>query len=600
MFDYKDFLASLTSLPGVYRMINAAGEVIYVGKAKNLKKRVSSYFHKNGLSPRIRLMVSQIARIEVTVTRSESEALLLENNLIKALDPRFNILFRDDKSYPYVMLSGHKFPRLAYHRGSTDKHNQYFGPFPNATAVRESMQLLQKVFRLRTCEDTVFANRSRPCILHQIHRCTAPCVGKISAEDYQQDVRNAQLFLEGKKIQVLDGLKSRMEKAAEQQQFEVAAIFRDQIFALAKIQERQFVSSDKNQDADVVACVEEDGVLCVTLTMIRGGQHLGDKSFFPKNAETGDTASALEAFLAQHYLNISSVPPLIIVNEASDVKPLEELLSEHAGRKVRIQTRPVGEKRVWLNMAEENARLKVRQRNALHASQEARLHALQEALDLPETVQRIECFDISHTMGEATIASCVVYDDFKMQNGQYRRYNISGITPGDDFAAMRDALTRRYRKVAEGEGVKPDLILIDGGKGQLRQAVEVMDELGITDIFLVGVAKGVERKPGLEQLIFPEQKNPLQLPKDHTGLHLIQQIRDEAHRFAITGHRAKRAKARMHSSLEDIGGIGAKRRQKLLQTFGGLRGVVAASIDDLAKVEGISRALAEKIYQQLH
>lgn len=600
MFDYKDFLASLTSLPGVYRMINAAGEVIYVGKAKNLKKRVSSYFHKNGLSPRIRLMVSQIARIEVTVTRSESEALLLENNLIKALDPRFNILFRDDKSYPYVMLSGHEFPRLAYHRGSTDKHNQYFGPFPNATAVRESMQLLQKVFRLRTCEDTVFANRSRPCILHQIHRCTAPCVGKISAEEYQEDVRNAQLFLEGKKIQVLDGLKGRMEKAAEQQQFEVAAIFRDQIFALAKIQERQFVSSDKNQDADVVACVEEDGVLCVTLTMIRGGQHLGDKSFFPKNAETGDTASALEAFLAQHYLNISSVPPLIIVNEASDVKPLEELLSEHAGRKVRIQTRPVGEKRVWLNMAEENARLKVRQRNALHASQEARLHALQEALDLPETVQRIECFDISHTMGEATIASCVVYDDFKMQNGQYRRYNISGITPGDDFAAMRDALTRRYRKVAEGEGVKPDLVLIDGGKGQLRQAVEVMDELGITDIYLVGVAKGVERKPGLEQLIFPDQKNPLQLPKDHTGLHLIQQIRDEAHRFAITGHRAKRAKARMHSSLEDIGGIGAKRRQKLLQTFGGLRGVVAASIDDLAKVEGISRALAEKIYQQLH
>jgi excinuclease ABC subunit C len=600
MFDYKDFLASLTSLPGVYRMINATGEVIYVGKAKSLKKRVSSYFHKNGLSPRIRLMVSQIARIEVTVTRSESEALLLENNLIKALDPRFNILFRDDKSYPYVMLSGHEFPRLAYHRGSTDKHNQYFGPFPNATAVRESMQLLQKVFRLRTCEDTVFANRSRPCILHQIHRCTAPCVGKISAEEYQEDVRNAQLFLEGKKIQVLDGLKNRMEKAAEQQQFEVAAIFRDQIFALAKIQERQFVSSDKNQDADVVACVEEDGVLCVTLTMIRGGQHLGDKSFFPKNAETGDTASALEAFLAQHYLNISSVPPLIIVNEASDVKPLEELLSEHAGRKVRIQTRPVGEKRVWLNMAEENARLKVRQRNALHASQEARLHALQEALDLPETVKRIECFDISHTMGEATIASCVVYDDFKMQNGQYRRYNITGITPGDDFAAMRDALTRRYRKVAEGEGVKPDLILIDGGKGQLRQAVEVMDELGITDIYLVGVAKGVERKPGLEQLIFPEQKNPLQLPKDHTGLHLIQQIRDEAHRFAITGHRAKRAKARMHSSLEDIGGIGAKRRQKLLQTFGGLRGVVAASIDDLAKVEGISRALAEKIYQQLH
>ena len=599
MFDSKNFLANLTSLPGVYRMLNEAGEVMYVGKARDLKKRVSSYFQKSDQSPRIRLMIKQIAKVETTVTRSESEALILENNLIKALAPRYNILFRDDKSYPYVMLSGHQFPRLGFHRGALDKKNHYFGPFPNTWAVRESIQLLQKVFRIRTCEDSVFSNRSRPCLLHQIKRCTAPCVGLISPADYQNDIKNARLFLEGRATEITDELTQKMHRASEEMHYEEAAVYRDQIQSLGKIREKQFVSSENDQDADVVACLVEHGMICVNLVMIRGGRHLGDKSFFPQNAEDYDATAAMEAFLAQHYLN-RPVPPQIIVSEAIDTEALNALLTAQAGRKVQIKTNPSGERRVWLTMALENGRLALEQKVNQQATQEARLEAFQNALDLPSTVQRIECFDISHTMGEATVASCVVYDRYAMQNGEYRRYNITGITPGDDFAAMRDVLSRRYQKIAAGEGKMPDLILVDGGKGQISSAVEVLAEVGLSDIYLVGVAKGEARKPGLEQLIFPDREKPLQLPKDHIGLHLIQQIRDEAHRFAISGHRAKRGKARTSSTLEQIAGVGAKRRQGLLARFGGLKGVQSASVDDLAQVEGISRTLAEKIYQELH
>ncbi len=599
MFDSKAFLKNLSNLPGVYRMLGADGEVLYVGKARDLKKRVSSYFQKGDLSPRIRLMLSQIKQIETTVTRSESEALLLENNLIKALSPRYNILFRDDKSYPYVMLSGHRFPRLGFYRGALDKKNRYFGPFPNAWAVRESIQLLQKVFRVRTCEDSVFNNRSRPCLLHQIKRCTAPCVGLVSADDYQNDVKNAALFLEGKESEVLRTLSGKMQAAAARMQYEQAALYRDQIQSLSKIRETQFVSSGSRLDADVVACVSDGGVVCVNLVMIRGGRHLGDKSFFPQNADDGDAAAALEAFLSQHYLN-RAAPGLIIVSEPVVGEELEVLLGEQAGHRVRINAHPSGERRVWLQMALENARLAVAQRLNQQVAQEARLQSLQEALGLPATVRRIECFDVSHTMGEATVASCVVYDHGAMQNGEYRRYNVTGVTPGDDYGAMRQVLSRRYGKIASEEGKMPDLILIDGGKGQLGVAMEVLTDLGLADVYLAGVAKGEERRPGLEQLVFPDRENPLQLPKDHSGLHLIQQIRDEAHRFAITGHRAKRGKARTSSSLEQIGGVGAKRRQKLLVRFGGLRGVQSASIDELSQVEGISRKLAEKIYQELH
>lgn len=600
-FDPKELCSTLPSQPGVYRMLNSAGQVIYVGKAIDLRKRVSSYFQKNGLAPRTRLMVSQVAGIETTVTRSEAEALLLENNLIKSLAPRYNILFRDDKSYPYVILSGHRFPRLGFYRGPLDKKHHYFGPFPNAGMVRESIQLLQKVFRLRTCEDTVFSNRARPCLLYQIRRCSGPCVDLISEAAYGEDARNAELFLDGRQTEVLKGITTRMKEAADAQEYEQAALFRDQIQSLRKISEKQFVDSGKALDADVVACVAENnggGRICVNLTMIRGGRHLGDKSFFPQNAEGYDAPEVVEAFLAQHYLN-RSTPRLIIVGEKIRRETLQALLVEQSGGRVVINTNPIGNKRVWLNMATENARLALEQMLSRQASQEERLHALQQALDI-SGLNRIECFDISHTLGEATVASCVVYENFSMRNSEYRRYNIQGIVPGDDYAAMRNVLCRRYQKIAEGEGLLPDLILIDGGRGQVNTAKEVLIELGLNDANVLGVAKGEERKPGLEQLIFPGVEKPLQLGKDHPGLHLIQQIRDEAHRFAIYGHRAKLGKARTRSSLEEIGGIGTKRRQSLLARFGGLKGVQKASIEELQQVDGISQALAEKIYRELH
>jgi excinuclease ABC subunit C len=599
-FDPKPILASLPNLPGVYRYLSAKGDVLYVGKAIDLKRRVSSYFQKNDQSPRIRLMLSQVADIQTTVVRSEAEALILENNLIKALAPRYNILFRDDKSYPYLVLSGHAYPRLAYYRGALDKQNQYFGPFPNGYAVRESIQLLQKVFKLRTCEDSVFEHRARPCLLYQIKRCSGPCTEEISTEQYRADVHNAVQFLQGKAHDLLADLDEKMRAAAGAWQFEEAAAYRDQIQALAKVQEKQFVSSNASEtDADIVACAVENGLVCVNLVMIRGGRHVGDKSLFPAHGEDYDAQTALEAFLAQHYLD-RTIPPVIVCNSGSDNTTLVELLSAQAGRKIAIVSNPIAERRVWLEMALKNARLAIAQRLSLESTQLGRIEALQEALGLPDTAQRIECFDISHTMGEATVASCVVYDRLGMQPKEYRHYNITGITPGDDYAAMRQVLTRRYGKIAQGDGVAPDVILIDGGKGQIGVAVEVIEEVGLQDALLVGVAKGETRKPGLEQLVVPSRQQTLQLPRDSAALHLIQTIRDEAHRFAITGHRARRGKARVSSSLEEIEGIGAKRRQKLLTRFGGLQGVKAASVDELCQVDGINRALAEKIYQALH
>jgi excinuclease ABC subunit C len=599
MFDPKPILKNLPNLPGVYRMINVVDEVIYVGKAKDIKKRVSSYFNKNLASPRTRMMVSNIVKIETTVTRSEAEALLLENNLIKGLMPRYNVLFRDDKSYPYITLTGDKFSRLAFHRGAQRKGNRYFGPFPNSVAVRESIQLLQKVFKLRTCENTVFANRSRPCLQYQIERCTAPCVDYISAEDYAHDVNHAALFLEGKTNEVMNALGDKMNTAAANQEYEMAVVFRDRMQALRQVQAKQFVSDFSVSDADVIACANIQGQHCINLVMIRGGRHLGDKSFMPKNAQDADLVETVEAFLTQHYV-AQNTPPMIVCGVEVDTKTFEQAFSEQSERKIKIITNAIGDKRVWLKMAQTNAELALTQKQAAASNQEARLTALREALNLPESTERIECFDISHTMGEATVGSCVVFDKGNLQNSEYRRYNVTGITPGDDYAAMRDVLTRRYKKVAAGEGVRPDLVFIDGGKGQLGIAIEVMQEVGLEDILLIGIAKGEERRPGLETMIFSDTGEMLNLEKDNQGLHLLQQIRDEAHRFAITGHRAKRAKARITSSLEDIEGVGAKRRKALLMRFGGLDGVKSASMDELALVEGISQLLAEKIYEQLH
>lgn len=599
MFDPKPILKNLPNLPGVYRMKNAEGAVIYVGKAKDIKKRVSSYFNKNIPSPRTRMMVSQIEDIETTVTRTEAEALLLESNLIKNMMPRYNVLFRDDKSYPYIALTGDAYPRLAFHRGAQRKNAQYFGPFPSSTAVRESIQLLQKVFKLRTCENSVFSNRTRPCLQYQIERCTAPCVDYISVEDYQHDVQHAAMFLQGKANEVLNTLGEKMNRAAQTQAYESAAVFRDRIQALRQVQAKQFVSDFSVSDADVVACASLHGQHCINLVMIRGGRHIGDKSFFPKNSQDATLIETVEAFLTQHYI-AQNTPPLIVCGVDIDAKGFAAIFSEQADRKIRIINNAIGDKRIWLKMAQTNAELALSQRAASSANQAAKLVVLREALHLAETVERIECFDISHTMGEATVGSCVVFDKGDMQNSEYRRYNVKGITPGDDYAAMRDVLTRRYKKVAAGEGVRPDLVFIDGGKGQLGVAVEVMHEVGLDDILLIGIAKGEERKPGLETMIFSDTGEMLNLEQDNKGLHLLQQIRDEAHRFAITGHRAKRAKARITSTLEDIEGVGAKRRKALLTRFGGLDGVKNASIDELIQVDGISPGLAEKIYAQFH
>ncbi|MBU3616849.1 excinuclease ABC subunit UvrC [Polynucleobacter sp. JS-Polo-80-F4] len=621
----------LPGLPGVYRFFDEAGHILYVGKARNLKKRVSSYFQRTQLSPRIELMVGKIARYETTVTRTETEALILENNLIKELAPPFNILFRDDKSYPYVMLTGHQFPRLSSYRGKVDKRNHYFGPFPNSWAVRNSVQILQKVFRLRTCEDSVFKNRSRPCLLHQIHRCSAPCVGRLSVEQYGQDVAQATRFLKGDHSQVLSELEREMHKHSEAMEFEMAAVLRDRIADLSSVLQQQSMDTvaEGEGDVDVIAVEQMEGMVCVNLAMIRGGRHLGDRAYFPKglrstSGELPSPAEILEAFITQHYLEehadetaANLIPPVLVLNHAlqsasddltqlneSPPEDLHELLNAQAGRKITFLHQPQGQRRHWLAMAEGNAKIALTKRLVETGGQLARARALADLLSLElESLEqlRIECFDISHTSGEATQASCVVYTKNAMQSSEYRRFNINDITPGDDYAAMRQVLQRRYANFQELPIEKiPQVILIDGGKGQVEMARQVLSEFGMDIGLIVGVAKGEGRKVGLETLIFADGREPLELGIDSAALLLVAQIRDEAHRFAITGMRAKRAKARTISRLEEIEGIGAKRRQKLLARFGGLKGVANASIEEIASVEGVSLTLAEQIYRQLH
>ena len=601
-FDGKSLLATLTELPGVYRMLDAADHVLYVGKAKNLKKRVASYFRDSHPSPRISLMVAQIAKVETTVTRSEAEALLLENNLIKSLAPRYNILFRDDKSYPYIVLTRDEYPRLAFFRGTTNKRADYFGPFPSSLAVRDSVHLLQKMFRLRTCESSVFNNRTRPCLLYQIKRCSGPCVGLIKPDAYAQDVQMASMFLQGRQQEVIGRLTASMDEAAAQLAFEQAAVYRDQIQSLRHVQDKQYVESSKGEDVDIVAAVEEGGITCVNLAMVRGGRHLGDKPQFPSNAADSSPGEVLSAFLHQHYL-AHPIPTRILVNLPLADGEVTEALAELAGRPVPILEPRLTMQRIWVEMAEQNGKLAIVARRGALSLQGKRLEALcaELALEAEEGKEaRIECFDISHTQGEATVASCVVYQGDGMRKSDYRRFNISGIQPGDDYAAIRQAVLRRYEKVASGESVAPLLILIDGGKGQVGSAVSALEELGLAHLPLLGVAKGEARKAGLESLIFADGREPLQLPPEHPALHLIQEIRDEAHRFAVSGHRAQRGKTRRTSRLEEIGGIGPKRRKALVSHFGGLQGISNAGVDQLTAVPGISRELAEKIYAALH
>ena len=602
-FDPRRVIDGLPHLPGVYRMLDAAGSALYVGKARDLKKRVATYFNRD-VGPWTAHMLARVARIDTTVTRSEAEALLLENSLIKSLAPRYNIAFRDDKSYPYLKFTNHKFSRIAYYRGAVDRRGQYFGPYPNAWAVKDSIQLLQKVFRLRTCEDTVFSNRSRPCLLHQIHRCSAPCVGLIDAASYAQDVDRSVRFLRGDTDDVMHELEDRMQQLAAELKFEEAAAVRDRLGALSRVLHQQAMETS-DADADVLAIVTEGGQACVNLAMIRGGRHLGDKANFPaRTGEVTEAAEILEAFISQHYA-AQPCPPTLVVNADIDADEVGAFLSVANGRRVQIVRHPQESRRRWLEMAEANARLALARRLAEVGSQMARTRALIDALGLDIGDEdadklRIECFDVSHTAGEATQASCVVYANHQMRPSEYRRFNIEGIEPGDDYAAMRQVLSRRFAPVARGEAALPQLVLVDGGKGQVMVARHVFEELGLDPGVLVGVAKGEERKVGLEELVYPDDRPSLVLGRESQALMLVAQIRDEAHRFAITGMRARRSKARQTSQLETMDGIGPKRRQRLLARFGGMRGLAAASIDDIATVEGVSRKLAERIYAQLH
>ena len=597
-FDAKALLATLPDQPGVYRMLDASGDALYVGKAKRLKRRVASYFQKTVASPRIALMLTQVDRVEVTATRSEAEALILENTLIKKLEPKYNILFRDDKSYPYIMLSGDAVPRLAFHRGAFAKKSRYFGPYPNALAVREAIQLLQKTFLLRTCENAVYAHRSRPCLLHQIKRCKAPCVGLVSAAEYGADVRLAEMFLRGRHGEVIDNLSAEMQRAADEMRFEQAALLRDQVRALQAVLHRQYVAAPGAEDVDILAAVAEGGALCVDLAMVRGGLHLGDRPHFPSSAAAScEPGEGLLAFIEQHYLDHPPPARLVLSHKLPDAGGV---WLGAAGKACAVGLPRNERERAWLEMAANNAGNALKARAHAGRAAQHRLNALATALKLAEAPGRIECFDISHTQGEGTVASCVVCVAGHMRHSEYRRFNISGIEAGDDYAAMRQVLTRRYEKLASGEAVTPDLVLIDGGKGQFRVAREVFAELGLEHLVTVGIAKGEERKPGLETLIVASGAEPVTLSPDDPALHLIQEVRDEAHRFAIAGHRARRAKARGRSLLEDVPGVGPARRRKLLAQFGGLGGVAAATVEDLCRVEGISRTLAELIHREMH
>ncbi|MEY4083115.1 MAG: hypothetical protein RL483_484 [Pseudomonadota bacterium] len=604
-FDAKAFLASLPHLPGVYRFYAQDASLLYVGKARDLKKRVTSYFQKSGHGPRIARMVEQIADAQITVVRSEAEALLLENNLIKTQSPKYNILFRDDKSYPFVRISHHAYPRISFYRGAIDRQADYFGPFPNGWAVKESLQILQKVFRLRSCTDNVFSNRSRPCLLAQIHRCSAPCVAQIGQDDYQRDVGRALSFLRGGHAELLNMLEADMQKASDDLRFEDAAVYRDQMAALSKVLAQHAMEADENLDCDVMAVASDGQRLVVNLAMVRGGRHLGDRPFFClPTASTGlgsDDAldEALVSFVGQHYAEQTPVSTLLINRESVAQELMDWLAQRPDQPSVRVLVAPQGKRRDWLRMAEDNARLALTRRAQEVGGAQAKTRLLVDTLGLTVPADdldrlRIECFDVSHTAGEATQASCVVYHHHAMQSAEYRRFNITDIAAGDDYAAMRQVLTRRYQDIEE----MPDLVLVDGGKGQMSVAVSVFEQLGHDIQLLIGVAKGEGRKVGLERLVFPDGRE-LALGPDHGALLLIAQIRDEAHRFAITGMRAKRAKARTGSVLDEIEGVGPRRRAKLLARFGGLAGLRAASVDELASVEGVSRAMAEQIFKQL-
>ena len=598
-FDPVSFVKSLTSRPGVYRMLDVEGTVIYVGKAKNLKKRVGSYFRSSGLTSKTQVMVAQIAAIETTVTHTENEALILENNLIKELMPRYNVLLRDDKSYPYLLISGDKFPRLSVHRGAKRKKGKYFGPYPSAGAVRESLNLLQKLFPVRQCEDSYYQNRSRPCLQYQIKRCTAPCVDLVSESDYQKDVQHTIMFLEGKNQQVMDELSQQMDTASQNLQFEQAAFIRDKIISLRRVQERQYVSSMQG-DSDVLAAIVRDGIAVVEVSFVRGGRNLGSKSYFPKGSSDLTESELLAAFIPQYYLGKDVPAEILLSHEVEESQLLQEVLQTESGHKVSLRKPQRGHATRWLQMAMTNADISLTQRISSRSNLLQRFEILQDVLELDEMPKRIECFDISHTSGERTVASCVVFGLEGAIKSDYRKFNIEGITGGDDYAAMHQALSRRFTRLNNGEGKRPDLLLIDGGKGQIKEAQEVLAELNLSDLPILGIAKGPARKPGEETLFLVGRAGEVTLSADSPALHLLQQVRDEAHRFAITGHRQRRAKARKSSTLEDIAGLGPKRRQKLLQQFGGLQEVKRAGVEDLQRVDGISAALAQKIYDMFH
>jgi excinuclease ABC subunit C len=599
-FSGKEFVRTLTTSPGVYRMLDAAGEPLYVGKAGNLRKRVGSYFLKPRMEPRIAAMVAQIAHIEVTLTRTEAEALLLEAQLIKTLKPRYNIVLRDDKSYPYIYLSGNEdYPRMAFHRGAKSGKGEYFGPYPSAWSVRESLDLMQKLFLVRQCEDSYFRNRSRPCLQYQIKRCSAPCVRLIAPLEYQNSVRHAAMFLQGKSSIVIDELGASMEQASAALEFEKAARLRDQIATLNRLQAQSHVQG-ASADLDALACHLDGGLACVSVLYFRNGVSLGSRDFFPRLAVEASAGAVLGSFIAQYYLDKPVPRELLLSHAPDDAALLEEMLCAQAGHAVEIKTNVRTDRARFVELAQKNAQAALAARLASNQTIRERFEALRDLLELGETPQRLECFDISHTLGEATVAACVVYGPEGALKSDYRRFNIAGIEPGDDYGAMHQALARRYKRLQAGEGILPDVLLIDGGKGQVAQALEVLADLGVSGVLVVGVAKGAERRAGHETLIRGDNGKSLWPGPDSAALHLVQSVRDEAHRFAITGHRQRREKAREKSRLEEIGGIGAKRRGALLRHFGGLGGVAAAGIDELAGVKGVSRELAAKIYAAFH